>query len=177
MSVSDVYIPRIGPHISSSRKGRPIAGIYNSLIDTWMWKLGLRPRYSFSGNICFKFSAFCLCSARCIHQETFVPSIYTLAEPALPTAPSPRFNHESYFGLCCWEQKLEVHTTPWLQWPQRRGRISSLTRSQTLSPQLPPEPTWTEITTCLIMESPEINIHLDLFKKENPTHIACSQQE
>ncbi len=24
--------------------------------------LGLRPRYSFSGNICFKFSAFCLCS-------------------------------------------------------------------------------------------------------------------
>ncbi len=26
------------------------------------WKLGLRPRYSFSGNICFKFSAFCLCS-------------------------------------------------------------------------------------------------------------------
>ncbi len=28
-----------------------------------MWKLGLRPRYSFSGNICFKFSAFCPCSA------------------------------------------------------------------------------------------------------------------
>ncbi len=27
-----------------------------------MWKLVLRPRYSFSGNICFKFSAFCLCS-------------------------------------------------------------------------------------------------------------------
>jgi hypothetical protein len=37
--------------------------VYNSLTDTWMWKLGLRPRYSFSGNICFKFSAFCLCSA------------------------------------------------------------------------------------------------------------------
>ncbi len=45
------------------QKGRPIVGIYNSLTDTWMWKLGLRPRYSFSGNICFKFSAFCLCSA------------------------------------------------------------------------------------------------------------------
>ncbi len=27
--------------------------LYNSLTDTWMWKLGLRPRYSFSGNICF----------------------------------------------------------------------------------------------------------------------------
>ncbi len=44
------------------QKGRSIVGIYNSLTDTWMWKLGLRPRYSFSGNICFKFSAFCLCS-------------------------------------------------------------------------------------------------------------------
>ncbi len=58
-----IYIfSRIGPHISSSRKGRPIVGIYNSLTETWMWKLGLRPRYSFSGNICFKFTAFCLCS-------------------------------------------------------------------------------------------------------------------
>jgi hypothetical protein len=27
-----------------------------------MWKLVQRPRYSFSGNICFKFSAFFLCS-------------------------------------------------------------------------------------------------------------------
>jgi hypothetical protein len=27
VSVSDLYIPRISPHISSSRKGRPIVGI------------------------------------------------------------------------------------------------------------------------------------------------------
>ncbi len=62
VSVNNLYSPRIGPHISSSRKGRPSLEIYNSLTDTWMWKLGLRPQYSFTGNICFKFSAFCLCS-------------------------------------------------------------------------------------------------------------------
>ncbi len=60
--VSDLYSPRIGLHISSSRIGTPIAGIYKSLTDAWMWKLGLRPRYSFSGNICFEISVFCLCS-------------------------------------------------------------------------------------------------------------------
>ncbi len=65
VAVNNLYIPRIGPNISSSRKGRPIVGIYYTLTDTWMWKLGLRPRYSFSGNICFKFLAFCLCSACC----------------------------------------------------------------------------------------------------------------
>ncbi len=63
VSVSDLYGPRIGLHISSSRKWRPIVGIYKSLTDAWMWKLGLRPRYSFSGNICFEILVFCLCSA------------------------------------------------------------------------------------------------------------------
>ena len=76
VSVSDLYIPRIGPHISSSRKGRPIVGIYNSLTDTWMWKLGLRPRYSFSGNICFKFLAFCLYSVRYIRMYKFLKCLW-----------------------------------------------------------------------------------------------------
>ncbi len=44
----------------SCRIGRRIMGIYKSLTDTWIWKLGLRPRNSFSGNICFKFSVLCL---------------------------------------------------------------------------------------------------------------------
>jgi hypothetical protein len=34
VSVSDLYIPRIGPHISCSRKGRSIMGLYKSLTDT-----------------------------------------------------------------------------------------------------------------------------------------------
>ena len=62
-SVSDLYIPTIGLPILLQEICRPILGLYKSLTDTWMWKLGLKPQYSFSGNICFKFSAFCLCSA------------------------------------------------------------------------------------------------------------------
>ncbi len=50
------------PSLVLQQKRQTPVRIYNSLTDTWMWKLGLRPRYSFSGNICFKFSAFCLCS-------------------------------------------------------------------------------------------------------------------
>ncbi len=60
-----IYIvpaPRIGLHISSNRIGRPIMEINKSLTEAWMWKLGLSPRYSFSGNICFEISVFCLCS-------------------------------------------------------------------------------------------------------------------
>jgi hypothetical protein len=53
VSVSDLYSPRIGLHISSSRIGRLIVGIYKSLTDTRVCKLG--PRYSFSGNICSEF--------------------------------------------------------------------------------------------------------------------------
>ncbi len=37
-------------------------GIYKSLTDTWMWKLRLWLRNSFSRNICFKFSVLVLCS-------------------------------------------------------------------------------------------------------------------
>ncbi len=36
-----------------------IVGIYKSLTDTWMQKLGTRPRIVISGNICFEFSVQC----------------------------------------------------------------------------------------------------------------------
>ncbi len=38
-SVSDLYIPVLLEEIC-----RPILGLYKSLTDTWMWKLGLRGR-------------------------------------------------------------------------------------------------------------------------------------
>ncbi len=62
VSVSDFNSPWIGPHISCSRKDRPIVGIYKLLTDTWIWKLGLWPHHSFSWNICFEFSVLVLCS-------------------------------------------------------------------------------------------------------------------
>ncbi len=63
VSVGDFIFPG-SVHIFPQNRQTHRGNIYNSLTDTWMWKLGLRPRYSFSGNICFKFSAFCLCSVQ-----------------------------------------------------------------------------------------------------------------
>jgi hypothetical protein len=54
VSESDLYIPRICPHISCSIIGRSIVGIYKWLTDTCMWKSGLWPRNSFSGNNLFQ---------------------------------------------------------------------------------------------------------------------------
>ncbi len=89
VSVSTLYITRIGPHISCSRIGKSIVGIYKdlycgtrpicgdlsipflsvSLPDAWMWKLGLWPRNSFSGNICFQFAVLVLCSVESLKRK------------------------------------------------------------------------------------------------------------
>jgi hypothetical protein len=66
MYLRTIYIfpGSVRPHILlQQNRGIPIVGIYKSLTDTWMWKVGLRPGNSFSGNICFKFWVLCLCSA------------------------------------------------------------------------------------------------------------------
>ncbi len=53
VSVNDLYIPTIGPQTQYSKIGGPIVGIYESLTDTWMQKLGTRLRNFISGNFCF----------------------------------------------------------------------------------------------------------------------------
>ncbi len=60
--VSDLNIPSISPPIFCSKTGWPIVGIFKSLTETWMWKVGARPRSFISWNICFEFSVQCLCS-------------------------------------------------------------------------------------------------------------------
>ncbi len=62
-----IHVSVSDPHISCNRIGRSIVGIYKSLTDTWMWKLGLRPYNSFSGNICLQFSVWLF--AVHTHQE------------------------------------------------------------------------------------------------------------
>jgi hypothetical protein len=49
------------------RIGRPMVGIYKSLKDTWMRKLGLRPRISFSRNIFYQI--FVIVSLQCILEN------------------------------------------------------------------------------------------------------------
>jgi hypothetical protein len=62
-SVSESYISRIGPPIMLQLQiGRPMVGIYKSLTDIWMLKLGLRSRSFLSGNI-FPNFRYSLCSA------------------------------------------------------------------------------------------------------------------
>ncbi len=75
-----IYICPEWVHIfSCSRVGIPILGIYKSLSETWMWKLGLWLRNSFSGNICFKFSVLCFCSVLFQHHTSYIPYSLTLS--------------------------------------------------------------------------------------------------
>ncbi len=46
VSVSELYIPAMGLPFLLEEICGPILGIYKSLTDTWIWKLGLRPRNS-----------------------------------------------------------------------------------------------------------------------------------
>jgi hypothetical protein len=51
VSESELYIPTMGLPVLLEEICRLILGIYKSLKDTRMWKLGLRPRYSQKRNI------------------------------------------------------------------------------------------------------------------------------
>jgi hypothetical protein len=59
MCLWSIYIFPGSVHIFSC--SRPI--MRTSLTNTWVWKLGLRPHNSFSGNICIEFSVWFLSSA------------------------------------------------------------------------------------------------------------------
>jgi hypothetical protein len=61
VSVSDLHIPTRSVCLFCCKKiGGPIVGIYKSLTDTWMCKLGLRLRSSFSGSTQIEISLQCI---------------------------------------------------------------------------------------------------------------------
>ncbi len=71
---ANLFIHSIGPHISCSRIGRPIVGIYKSLTDSWMWKFGLWLGNSFSWEYFFSFLVLVLCSAGpCLPMLAILP--------------------------------------------------------------------------------------------------------
>ncbi len=73
ISVRDLYISRIGlsilllPNMWTDSVNIEIAHT-----DAWMWRLGLWPRNSFSGNIFFKFSVLVLCSVVSDRKTVFM---------------------------------------------------------------------------------------------------------
>jgi hypothetical protein len=66
VSVSDLHIPRIGPHIFLQQNRQTDPGNrYCTSHGNWLW-----PHNFFSGNICFKFSVLCL-YARYIFERLY----------------------------------------------------------------------------------------------------------
>ncbi len=61
-------------HISDQTSLRICNSVYKSLTDTWMWKLGLWLRNSFSGKICFEYSVLVFCRALTANNFTFMYS-------------------------------------------------------------------------------------------------------
>ncbi len=109
VSVSNFYIPRIGPHFSCIRIDRSIVGIYKSLTDTWMWKLGLWPRNSFSGNIYYQCSVFCSAVAR--ESLSAGAAIVTINVPVVYMA---------------WDVMILMHENPFLRAIRGGGALNSI---------------------------------------------------
>ncbi len=72
VSVCDLYVPRVSPHIFLQQHSQTNCGKNKSLIDTWMLKLGKRLFNSFSGNIFFQIFGIYIC---CVWNMTDMTSL------------------------------------------------------------------------------------------------------
>ncbi len=99
VSVSDLYVCVLqgSVHIFSCSRIRPIVGMYKSLTDTWMWKLGLWPRNSFSRNICFEFPVLCLCSV----------AIFFVCSKSFETVPVKTVHYLTKTSVCLYNRMYE----------------------------------------------------------------------
>ncbi len=94
VSVRDWHIPRIGLALLL------ILGIYKSLTDTWMWKLGTRPRNFIYENICLEFSVQCLWSAK------------LLTSYFLPLSDTMHWRYDKTGKLMPWSDPMQNADTP-----------------------------------------------------------------
>ncbi len=102
-----VYIPRIYPHVSCSRIGRSIVGIYKSLTDTWMWKLAMSNQRSFKIES-FRFGAFVPKKIEYIHfwnkildrNKTFSISTRKFWAKTFCSGPFPNFFETTKCSFC-----------------------------------------------------------------------------
>ncbi len=74
-SVRDLFISWIDLPILPQGKIWTILGIYKSLTDTWMWKLGLRPRNSQKKNTWMGFSLQCGHNVKILFSKTLTSNI------------------------------------------------------------------------------------------------------
>ncbi len=79
VSVRDLYISRIGLSILLKEICGPILGIFKPLTNTWMWKLGLRPRNSQKRNTDMGFSLQCA-ATKCMEWGVVYVKEYCLVE-------------------------------------------------------------------------------------------------
>ncbi len=112
VSVSVLYIPSIGLHISCSRIGRLMVGIYKSLTDTWMGKLGPWPCNFFSGYIRFKFSVVVLCSVVAAQRAQTVTTVQHLFWPLFFKCKDKSFwrNYFLYNSVCVVSKQADIIT-------------------------------------------------------------------
>ncbi len=111
VSVSYLFIPRIGPPILLYCVCEPIVGIYKSLTDTRMGELGTRPHSFISGNICFEFSVQCICSVatwRHLSLDNFVsPDKYQIRKLFMPSGLNQLYWRSEAKFLDMWRGKID----------------------------------------------------------------------
>ncbi len=108
--VSNLYIPRIGPHFPPAEKADTsweyIIRSQTHECGNWDWD----PNIPFSGKICFQFSAFCLCSAGRVDRGASMP--IDEISPAIIFDENERVNRE---GSRATQQSYIPHT--YSLWP------------------------------------------------------------
>ncbi len=73
---------------------RPILVIYKSIADTWMWKLGLRPRNSQKRNTSMEFSLQCTITTKAPHHNNRISTTHSINVSVSETASPSQYMYD-----------------------------------------------------------------------------------